>query len=197
MTIKSPSRHPLYPVWKTMIARCENPGHNRYHRYGGRGITVCAEWRDFDEFARWASKSGYRKGLQIDRINTDGNYEPSNCRWATSRDQNRNRSNNRLVTYSGVTKTLAEWADDPRSEVPYSVLWERMKDGWDFEDALTTPQRRKNGYRVIAAFGEEKSITEWTTDERCPDVPLSTMWKRINDGWSPERAISVPVRGRG
>lgn len=178
-----------------MKARCYNPNHNRYHVYGGSGIQVCHEWRnDFWAFEKWANRSGWRKGYQIDRINTDGNYEPDNCRWVTSKDNNRNRRNNRLVTYLGVTKTLSEWADDDRSQVPYKVLWERMQDGWKFEKALLTPMRRKNGYRVIRAWEEEKSITEWVEDPRCPGVNIKTLWKRINNGWVPERAISTPTR---
>jgi hypothetical protein len=156
---------------------------------------VCDDWKVFDQFKRWAHRSGYRKGLQIDRVNGDGNYEPDNCRWATPKDQNRNRSNNRLITYEGVTKSLAEWADDPRCVVSYKVLWERLQDGKTFEEALVTPERRKNGYRVLQAFGESKSITEWVEDSRCGGASLQTMWKRINDGWTPERAISAPVRG--
>jgi hypothetical protein len=190
------SKEPLYAVWNTMLARCENEKHNRYHRYGGRGISVCDQWHDYSEFRRWASKSGYKKGLQIDRINTDGDYCPRNCRWTTSKQNNRNRSNNRMVTYEGVTKSLAEWADDRRCAVPYKVLWERLQDGWEFQRALTSGQRRKNGYRVIHAFGQDKSISEWVADDRCPDVAASTVWKRINDGWPPERAISTPVKGR-
>jgi hypothetical protein len=184
---------PLYAVWSTMRARCENPKHNRYHLYGGRGITVCAAWQDFARFRSWASKSGYRKGLQIDRVNTDGNYEPSNCEWRSVKDQQRNRRNNRIVTFKGVSKPLAAWADDPRCVVPYKVLWERLEDGWEFGRALTQPQRRKGGYRLITAWGETKGIRAWAADPRCPGVKEATLWKRINDGWPAERAIATAV----
>ena len=73
------------------------------------------------------------------------------------------------------------------------MLWERLEDGWEFGKALTTPQRRKGGYRMIEAFGESKSVTEWVSDPRC-SVKLSTLWKRINDGWPAERAITTAVR---
>lgn len=188
---------PLYAVWNTMRARCENPKHNRYHVYGGRGITVCDEWRDFTRFRSWASRSGYRRGLQIDRVNTDGHYEPSNCEWRSPRDQQRNRRNNRIVTFAGVSKPLAAWADDPRCTVPYKVLWERLEDGWEFERALITSQRRKDGWRLIEAFGESKSVAEWVNDPRCPGLKLQTLWKRINDGWPSERAITTSIRVRG
>ena len=74
----------LYAIWSTMRARCSYPRHNRYHRYGGRGIKVCHEWkRSYPSFKKWAIEHGYRKGLSIDRINHNGNYEPENCQWLT------------------------------------------------------------------------------------------------------------------
>lgn len=188
---------PLKALWRTMHARCANPNHNRYHRYGGRGITVCPEWADYETFRAWATSSGYKRGLQIDRINTDGSYNPENCRWADSKTNNRNRNNNRLVTHEGVTKTLAEWADDPRCAVTYAVLWERLDYGWTFERALTEPQRRKGGWRLITAWGETKSLSEWLKDPRCAEGLVDrTLWKRVNDGWPSERAVSQPVRRR-
>ena len=82
----------LYTIWTHMQQRCENPNHNRYHLYGGRGISICPEWRnDFCTFYNWAMQHGYEETLTIDRINPDGNYEPQNCRWATVSEQNRNR----------------------------------------------------------------------------------------------------------
>lgn len=187
---------PLYALWKGIISRCENPANNRFHRYGGRGIEVCKDWRDYETFRDWATSHGYRKGLQLDRINTDGDYEPDNCRFVTPKDQNRNRTNNRLVTAFGVTKTLVEWAEDRRSAVPYKVLWERLQDGWSFDRALTEPMRRKGGYRMIEAFGETKSVSEWVADSRCGVRSVGTLWTRINRNWSPERAVSVPERGK-
>jgi hypothetical protein len=185
---------PLHAVWRAMLARCENPKQNRYHHYGGRGITVCPEWHDYTRFRSWASRTGYRKGLQLDRLDNDGNYAPSNCAWRSPKDQQRNRRNNRIITFQGVSKPLAEWADDPRCVVAYKVLWERLEDGWDFAAALTTPQRRKGGYRLIEAFGESKSVTEWVNDPRCQAGSVKTLWNRVNLGWPPERAITAPVR---
>lgn len=190
------AEEPLKSVWRTMHARCYKPKHSRYHIYGGRGISICEAWHSYDTFSNWAYGAGYAKGRQIDRVDTDGEYSPNNCRWVTSKDNNRNRRNNRLIKFDGVTKTLADWADDPKCVVPYAVLWERLKDGATFEEALTKPARRKGGYRVVSAWGEEKSITEWAKDPRCPGVKLATLWKRVNDGWSTEAAISTPTRGR-
>jgi len=85
-------RHKLYSVWNSMRCRCNNVNDSAFSRYGGRGITICPEWnKSFIAFYKWAIKSGYKEGLSIDRINNDGNYEPSNCRWATVKEQQNNR----------------------------------------------------------------------------------------------------------
>lgn len=82
----------LYRIWKAMKQRCYYKAHKDYHNYGGRGVIVCEEWRnDFITFYTWAIENGYRDDLSIDRINVDGNYEPTNCRWATTKEQRLNQ----------------------------------------------------------------------------------------------------------
>jgi hypothetical protein len=86
------SKTPLYDVWRNMCQRCENPQNNRWNSYGGRGISVCSEWRNsVKAFLDWALANGYRRGLTIDRVNNDGNYEPDNCRFVTDAENRRNR----------------------------------------------------------------------------------------------------------
>ncbi|MCB1454401.1 MAG: hypothetical protein KDJ43_12215 [Rhizobiaceae bacterium] len=82
----------LYRVWTAMKVRCTSEKHPRYHRYGGRGISVCESWQEFEPFAEWALANGYRDDLQIDRINNDGSYEPDNCRFVTAAENMANRS---------------------------------------------------------------------------------------------------------
>lgn len=103
----------LYQVYRSMRDRCNNPNHNDYKRYGGRGIKVCEEWNNrygFIAFYEWAIKNGYKDNLSLDRINNDGNYEPDNCRWATKKEQSQNTSTNVYAEYKGQQKVLQEWA---------------------------------------------------------------------------------------
>jgi hypothetical protein len=132
--------HPAYAVWGAMIQRCCNPNHKSYHRYGGRGIAVCEEWKnDNVSFVEWAFKNGWRIGLSIERIDNDGNYEPSNCRFATRKDQQRNRSVNAIYELDGEAKCLAAWSEDPRCQPTKGGLRSRLVRGWDFKEALLTP----------------------------------------------------------
>jgi hypothetical protein len=101
----------LYNIWCGIKKRCYNPKEPCYSYYGGRGITVCNEWlHDFDAFQHWSLENGYSDLLTIDRIDTNGNYSPNNCRWITHAEQQRNRSNNVRVEHNGESKTIAEWS---------------------------------------------------------------------------------------
>ena len=111
LTDKPYYKQPWYNSYRSMMDRCYRKDAHNYPLYGGRGIEVCEEWQDIESFAIWCEQSGYRKGLTIDRINVNGNYEPNNCRWATRKEQANNRRNTVYVTIDGVTKTLSQWAD--------------------------------------------------------------------------------------
>lgn len=100
----------LYRAWAAMRARCFNETNESYPRYGGRGIAVCSVWEDFITFREWALKNGYRPGLTIERIDVNGNYEPSNCCFATRREQNRNTTRNVRVNLDGKEYLLADLA---------------------------------------------------------------------------------------
>lgn len=102
----------IYSIWQGMKGRCFNEKDARYSSYGGRGIIVCDEWKnDFTSFYNWAIGNGYSDSLTIERINNDGNYEPSNCRWATNEEQCNNRRTNIKIKIGNSERTLKEWCD--------------------------------------------------------------------------------------
>jgi hypothetical protein len=127
-----------YRSWASMMARCYKPATVGYRRYGGRGIMVCARWHDF---ANFLADMGERPGREysIDRIDNDENYEPANCRWATAREQQRNKSNGRIIDVEGQQLSLTEWSE--RSGISLGVLSERLRHGWDAAEAVRTPVR--------------------------------------------------------
>ena len=109
---KSFSKDPIKIVFLGMKERCLNKNSDHYKYYGGRGITICNEWlEDSEKFYKWAYKNGYKKGLTIDRINPDKNYEPSNCRFITLAEQQRNKKNVHKFDINGITKSFPEWCE--------------------------------------------------------------------------------------
>lgn len=147
----------MYDIWKSMKERCLNPNNFEYRSYGGRGITVCDEWqKNFSNFYNWAIKNGYSSSLTIDRINVNGNYEPSNCRWATHKQQARNKRNNHFITYNGETKTLIEWSEI--FSILKSTLCERLRNGWSVEKALltTSEEGKKHNIRKVICITTNK-----------------------------------------
>lgn len=128
----------LHAVWRNIKARCKNPGHPAFKDYGGRGISVCAEWRDsFQAFADWAYKNGYDEALTLDRIDNDGGYTPSNCRWASRKAQIRNRRN--TIRIEG--KTLSEWAEI--SGLSYSLVHSRFSRGLPLPEIIAKGRAKR------------------------------------------------------
>lgn len=125
----------LYKTWKNIRARCNNPNEPNYPRYGGRGIKVCDEWNDFINFKAWSESNNYNPSLSIDRINNDGNYEPSNCRWVDKTTQIRNRSITRKVEFNGEKITIKELSE--KYNVNYFLLYDRIiKYKWSVNDSI-------------------------------------------------------------
>ena len=124
-----------YRIWSGMRTRCLNAHAHAYDRYGGRGIKVCEEWSDFSQFVRDLGLPSPDESL--DRIDNDGNYEPANCRWATSKTQGRNQRSNRSITVRGVTKLLCEWVEE--TGLHHATILRRIGLGWTEEEAVTTP----------------------------------------------------------
>lgn len=131
-------RHILQQKLCDMKRRCYNPEEKFYKDYGGRGIKICDEWMDKKEghsnFQKWAVENGWEEGRSIDRIDVNGNYEPSNCRWATPEEQANNRRNNNYITINGVTKTTSEWAR--QIGISQNAFTGRINSGWTGEELL-------------------------------------------------------------
>lgn len=126
---------PTYSSWYGMVQRCTNPNRRYYHRYGGRGITVCDRWLDFRNFL---TDMGVKpEGTSLDRIDNDGNYTPENCRWVNQTTQMCNRTNTLWLEIDGIRKPLSEWCSTGTVS-PY-VVRKRLKRGWSSKDAVYLP----------------------------------------------------------
>jgi hypothetical protein len=151
LTTHNRSRTKEYRIWIGILTRCYRENASGYKNYGGRGIKVCEVWRE--SFQAFFDDIGPMPTPQhtIERRNNDGDYEPTNCFWATRKEQGQNRRNNHLLTYNGETLSLASWAD--KVGVPYCTLHTRvLRYGWTVHDALTTPVRpcRKRSKQATA-----------------------------------------------
>ncbi len=124
---------PTYRCWADMLNRCQNPNIKYFHCYGGRGITVCERWKQFENFL--ADMGHKPNGRTLDRINNDGNYEPTNCRWATPAEQG-----HRILTIKGVTDCVVGLAK--HFGLASSTVFNRLHRGWSAERAFTTPPRK-------------------------------------------------------
>jgi hypothetical protein len=177
-----------YRIWHTMKERCLNPNATGYATmYGGRGITICPEWRDsFEQFladmGRWPSP-----GHSLDRIDNERGYEPGNVRWSTRSEQARNRRSNRLLTFNGETRCVAEWADVVG--LTTTCILGRIKLGWPVERILTTPEGANR--RTLTLGDETLGIAEWS---RRTGIHRGVIHQRIRMGWSVERTLTAPVR---
>lgn len=135
----------LYSIWRNMKCRCNTPSSSKYHLYGGKGIKVCKEWeKDFIVFYKWAMENGYKDNLTIDRIDSDKNYCPENCRWATYKEQNshlkfvkENIIKPCIIEYNGEKRNLTEWAN--KLGMNPKTLQARYERGWDIKRMLETP----------------------------------------------------------
>lgn len=135
------SRLRLRHIWKHIRARCANRKQRDYKYYGGRGITVCQEWKIWENFKNWAITNGYCNNLEIDRIDNEKGYCPENCRWTTSKINQRNKRTNRLIMAFGETKCLSEWLEDNRCAVSPTTLRRHLDQGWLPEKAITSKAR--------------------------------------------------------
>lgn len=133
------SNHPEYGLWHRMIQRCEDKGCDDFMLYGARGIAVCSEWRN--SFPQFLADMGPRPSARhtVDRINNDLGYTPTNCRWSTTKEQGRNRRNNRRIAFGGENLTLSDWAS--RTGIYRKTLAYRLNQGWPLEVAFSASRR--------------------------------------------------------
>lgn len=169
-------------IWRGMKRRCFNKACGRYKDYGGRGITICDEWLDYEVWKQWALTHGYTDELTIERIDNDGNYCPENCKWITRSEQRRNNRQLIKVEYKGKTWILKDLCD--AYGLGYSRTHQRIKyRGWSVERAV-----------------EEKSLMEDSLMSKCKKAGINyvTVRDRIRKlGWTEEEALSIPSSGRG
>lgn len=181
-------RSRLQRIHHHMIERCYNPNCKDYKNYGGRGITVCEEWRDKTKvnlngylynkgtlnFCNWAYSNGYSDELSIDRVNVNKNYEPLNCRWVNSKVQANNTRTNRFIKYQGKTQTLSQWCDE--LGLSYDKIESRINAcNWSIERAFETKVDPK--LRMITYKNKTQSLADW-----CRELGLkySTIERRLN-----------------
>ena len=155
----------LYRKYHHMKDRCYNPKDKRYARYGGRGIKIYDEWlNNYSLFEKWALDNGYKEGLTIDRIDNDGNYEPSNCRFVSFAENSKKKSTTRYFTYNGRTLSLADWCKELGFN--YHTILCRIRAGWSFEKSITTPV--KKGRDTCSILGKKYgrlTVLQYAGDE--------------------------------
>lgn len=175
--------------WSGMIKRCYIEDNSGYKYYGAKGVKVCDEWKNsFDKFALWSIKNGFNKTLTLDRIDFNGDYCPENCRWATWKQQENNKSSNISIEYNGETLTIAQISE--KYGINMHTLFDRIKyQGMDIKSAIETPVKSHKSH-----VKENKTFNLSEMSKKA-GINRNTVWRRIYElGWSLEDALSVPAR---
>ena len=173
------SKTRLHTIWNSMHCRCERKQTNGYSRYGGRGIKVCEEWKDFEPFMEWALASGYSECLTLDRIDNDGDYCPENCRWATKEEQCNHQRTNHYITCDGETHTLIQWSRI--TGVSRDAIYDRLQKGMTTKEELFAPNPNKK--RPLVAIDEKTGVIYWfesSKDAERRGYSRPGIWRAIN-----------------
>jgi hypothetical protein len=172
----------IYSSWSAMVYRCRNPKAKAYPKYGGRGIKVCDRWLDFTNFYADMSE-GHWDGAEIDRKDNDGNYEPGNCVWETSKTNLQNKRNTWFVEYRGAQRKLLELCEE--FSIPRRNVEARLNVGWGLEDALRTPVRHRGvvTYRVGSEMLSIKQMSEVSGES------ITAIRSRMYRGATPDQAV--------
>lgn len=178
------SKHSLYGTWSDIKKRCLCKTYKEYYLYGGRGIKIYDKWLDFKNFL---NDMGERPSNfhTIDRIDNNGNYEPSNCRWSSKKEQSRNRRNNRVILYKNKKQCLSAWCEE--LDLDYKLILPRIARGWSAEKAFNTKVRDR--VKLITYKGETKGLVEWA---KLLNIPHRTLSERFSRKWSVEDAFTIP-----
>ena len=179
-------RNRILQARRDIIARCYNSNNKYWHRYGGRGIKICDEWlNDREAFYKWSLEHGYKKGLEIDRIDNDGDYTPDNCRWADRKTNVNNRYNTPMISIRGETKCLTDWCReygrDRRIVYNRIFYW-----GWTPEDAVLTETVHREPSKLYTIDGETHTAYGWA---KLKGISTNKVLSRIRHGYSIEEAL--------
>ena len=180
------NRMQLHRILNKMISRCENVNDNRYYRYGLRGISVCDEWQSFEPFYQWAISNGYADNLTIDRIDVNGNYEPSNCRWTTSYEQSRNKRTNHYIEINGEKKVITDVALE--HGISCESIVNRLNKGYSIEEALTKEKPKKRLIYYKGDYFTPRQFSEIT------GINYNTISSRMTKGYSSAENLIIPNR---
>lgn len=189
MTTHGKSKTPEYFIYRSMLDRCYRKTCTGYKDYGGRGIKVCKRWRhSFENFYADMGKRPSSK-YSIERNNGNAGYKPSNCRWATRKEQNSNQRRNIRLTYNGETKILSDWARTIGID-PKALQVRIVGRHWSIKRALTEPLRKLDG--KVTYHGRTQSVTDWAREL---SLPVNALWLRIFQyKWHIEKAFNTPLR---
>ena len=183
-TFEQPNYKRIYEAWRAMKKRCYLKSNHNYKWYGQRGIKICDEWKDNPQaFYNWSIDNGYGDNLTIDRIDVNKDYEPSNCRWVDQRTQQNNKRNNKVISYNGMPKTMAEWAR--YLNLDYALLKSRLLNGMTFERAIHKSKPKVIKYTIN---GETNTARYFAIKY---DIPYITVYSRLKRGLSIEEALNI------
>jgi len=176
---------PEYRIWSLIHQRCNNPKNPAYIRYGGRGIKVCEQWRTFEGFIK---DMGERpEGKSVDRIDTNGDYCPENCRWATILEQANNRRGNKNISVNGRTMTASEW--ERETGVNHTTIKWRLKRGVPASEAVSDKTNRCA--RMVTIGGVTKNVSQWARES---GTQRATIALRLKKGWDAKEAVFAPLK---
>lgn len=190
-------KHPLYTIWCNIKRRCYVSNSKMYKYYGAKGVTMCDEWKgDFKAFHDWCIENGWGKGLEVDKdlksqIKPGKIYSPELCSIITRKQNIRNRSKTEFITYNNETLSIQEWAE--KIGISYKLFWERLKIRcWGIDKIIETAYPIPHSY-IVNYKGELLSISECS---RRFNISINGIRKRINNGWSIEKALETPVNSK-